>query len=299
MTDNVKSLISAVADGDMSRAKKAAVAVCVSDTTKKDILFCRRTIDKLQNEPEMTKLQLPSNISKYASLEDVSHSFVKERYFLSEREKQLFTEIVNADKVGGKLAEKRIRHLNATLLYGESGTGKTTFGRYVAYEFGLPFLYLNFSFLISSLLGQTGQNIHHVFEFAKQQRCVFMLDELDAIGGERSSGNHDVPEISRIVITLMQELDTLGNDIIVLAATNRYDIIDRAIKRRFTRNHEIKRLLPDERILFGMKYLSDCGYTVTENDVVNIIGQAEKQSDIENEIINYIIYKEMEQINTV
>lgn len=294
MTENIKTLISAVANSDMTKAKHAAVAVLSSNTTKKDEWFCKQTLNKLQNEPTM--IQLPSNISTFATMEDVSVTFCKSRYFLSDREEHLYTEIVNAYKVGERLAQMRIRHLNATLLYGESGTGKTTFGRYLAHELGIPFLYLSFSFLISSLLGQTGQNIYRVFEFAKQQRCVFMLDELDAIGTERG-GERDVPELSRIVITLMQSLDALGNDNIVLAATNRYDAIDKAVKRRFTRNHEIVKLCPDERVAFVKAYLSDCGYSVEDKMIPQIIGDAEKQSNIENRIVNYIINQEMENAN--
>ena len=291
MTESTRELISAVANGDITRAKRAATAILSSNTSKKDEQFCKRTLQKIQSQP--TLLQLPSNISTFATMEDVPNTFVPERYFLSEREKQLYFEIINADKVGEKLTNMRIRYLNATLLYGESGTGKTTFGRYLAYKLGVPFLYLNFSFLISSLLGQTGQNIYRVFEFAKQQRCVFMLDELDAIGTERS-GKMDVPELSRVVITLMQSLDTLGNDIIILAATNRDDTIDKAVKRRFTRNHEIVKLYPDERVAFAKAYLSDCGYSVEDKKIPQIIGEAEKQSDIENRIVKYIISQETE-----
>ena len=292
MTENTKNLISAVANGDITKAKKAAIPILAANTSKKDERYCKQILAKLQNEPMI--MQLPANISSFATMEDVSQTFIKRRYFLSEREKRIFTEIANADKVGGRLAEKRIRYLNATLLHGESGTGKTTFGRFVAYELGIPFLYLNFSHLISHYLGQTGQNIQRVFDFAKQQRCVFMIDELDAIGVERS-GKNDVGELSRIVITLMQALDSIGNDVIVLAATNRYDIIDKAVKRRFSRNHIIERLRPDERISLGKEYLADCGYDMTEEAVLEIVGEAEKQSDIENRLINYIINREMEE----
>lgn len=291
MNENMRKLISAIAYSDITRVKKATIPILESNTAKKDERFCKQILAKLQNEPMI--IQLPANISSFATMEDVSRTFIKERYFLSEREKLLYIEIEKADKVGGRLAEKRIHHLNSTLLYGESGTGKTTFGRFVAYTLGVPFLYLNFSHLISSSLGQTGKNIQSVFDFVRQQRCVFMLDELDAIGTERGDRN-DVGEISRIVITLMQSLELLGNDIIVLAATNRYDIIDKAVKRRFTRNHEIERLYSEERILLGKEYLADCGYDMTEEGVLEVIGEAEKQSDIENRLINYIIDREIE-----
>ena len=293
MKEYEKILIEAVVHNDIIKAKKAATIILESNTSKKDERFCKQTLLKLQNSPMI--MQLPANISSFATMEDVSQTFINNRYFLSNHEKQLYMEIVNSDKVGEILSEKRIRYLNATLLYGESGTGKTTFGRYLAYKLGIPFLYLNFSCLISSLLGKTGQNIQQVFDYAKQQRCVFMLDELDAIGAERSQKNNDVSEISRIVITLIQSLDLLENDVILLAATNRYDIIDNAIKRRFSRHHEIKKLCQNERTQFAKTYLIDCGYNVSDDDILNIIGKSEKQSDIENMLINYIINQEIKK----
>lgn len=293
MTESVKTLIKAVSFGDVSCAKKIAVQILEADVSKKDEPFCRQMLSVLQNEPMM--IQLPKEISKFAVMEDVSQTFISNRYFLTEREQRLYTEITNSDKIGRRLQEKRIRYLNATLLYGESGTGKTTFGRYLAYKLNIPFLYLNFAFLVSSLLGQTGKTIQSVFDFAKQQRCVFMLDELDAIGTERGK-NNDVGETSRVVISLMQSLDLLRNDAIVLAATNRYDDIDEAVKRRFARSHKIESLYPEERISFCKTYLADCGYDMTEKNVAGIIGKAEKQSDIENRLINYIIRQELEEM---
>lgn len=294
MTENIKAIINVVSNNDITRAKKAAIVLLKSDTAKKDEYFCRQTLAKLENAP--TTLQLPTNISNFATMEDVSQTFIRNRYFLTEREEKLYNEIVIADKAGKRLAEMKIRHLNATILYGESGTGKTTFGRFLAYQLGIPFLYLNFSGLISSLLGQTGNNIKRVFDYAKQQRCVFMLDEIDAIATERHKSVNDVSEMSRIVIALMQSLDLIENDVIILAATNRYDVIDKAVKRRFTKSHQVEKLRTDERLNFGSSYLKDCGYNLPEEEIFNIIGDKEKQSDIENNIVSYIIKNEAEKL---
>lgn len=291
MVDNIKELIRCVVCGDIAKAKKAAAIVLSTNSSKKDDYFCRQMLSKLRAEPTM--LTLPANISSFAKMEDLSNTFMENRYYLSEREEELYKSITKADNIGKKLAEKRIRCLNASLLYGDSGTGKTTFGRFLAYKLDIPFLYLNFSYLISSLLGKTGQNIQLVFDYAKQQRCVLMLDELDAIGIERG-GINEVGEMSRIVIALMQALDTLGNDVILLAATNRYDIIDNALKRRFPRKHQVVPLTAKEKFAFGKAYLSDCGYDLSAEEIAAIISTAEKQSEVENRIIQYIIDYESE-----
>lgn len=123
-----------------------------------------------------------------------------------------------------------------------------------------------------------------------------MLDEIDAIATERHKSVNDVSEMSRIVIALMQSLDLIENDVIILAATNRYDVIDKAVKRRFTKSHQVEKLRTDERLNFGSSYLKDCGYNLPEEEILNIIGDKEKQSDIENNIVSYIIKNEAEKL---
>jgi ATP-dependent 26S proteasome regulatory subunit len=88
-------------------------------------------------------------------------------------------------KVNERLIEIGIPYINSTLLYGESGTGKTTFGRYVAFKTGLPFCYMNFSNLVDSYMGSTSKNISKAFSYAISNPCVFMLDEVDCISIRR------------------------------------------------------------------------------------------------------------------
>lgn len=137
--------------------------------------------------------------------------------------------------VSQKLMELQVPYKNATLLYGPPGTGKTMFARYIAYKKGLPFCYLNFSKAVDSYMGATSRNIAKAFTYAASNPCVFLLDEVDAISCNRSKGMSDgaSKEIGRVTITLMQEFDRLPNDVIVLGATNRLDILDEAFISRF------------------------------------------------------------------
>jgi SpoVK/Ycf46/Vps4 family AAA+-type ATPase len=186
----------------------------------------------------MNLLELPSNIKGLLTVEDTSVSFNPNRYVLAGEDIETVNQILDTHKINGRLTELGINYLNSSLLYGESGCGKTALGRYISWKSGLPFAYLNFSHLVSSYLGTTGKNIAAVFDFIATGKYVFMLDEIDAIGLKR--GTEDVGEMSRIVITLMQSLDGLQNGTIVIGATNREDIIDPALKRRFTINHKME-----------------------------------------------------------
>lgn len=149
-------------------------------------------------------LEVPLDIRNLVFMEDVSVSFLEDRYYLSNREETIFNHILKTNTANIELQKLKIQYLNSTLLYGESGTGKTTFGRYVAYKMGVPFVYLNFSSLIDSLLGGTSRNLHKVFDFVRNNKCVLMLDEIDAISIRRSNADTGASsEISRTTITLM------------------------------------------------------------------------------------------------
>ena len=294
LTENQKRLIDAVSSNDIKKAKKCAMACLAEDTTSKNSNFCKRYRNILESGgPEL--IALPQNLNGIVRMEDVSGSFIERRYFLSDREDQVFQEILRMQKVSQKLLQLRIPYLNTTLLYGESGTGKTTFGRYVAYKTGLPFCYLNFSQLVDSLMGNTSKNISKAFEYAAANPCVFMLDEIDCISIRRSSGGSGGSdgEMARVTISLMQEFDRLSNNMIIIGATNRIDRVDEALLRRFSVKHEVVPLKEEEKELFVRKYISDTGLTLSEEAIAEIIQSGENQAMLVNLIIKALA-KEIE-----
>ena len=135
------------------------------------------------------------------------------------------------------------------ILAGTSGTGKTELGRYIAHELNLPFFYISFVSTIDSYMGSTAKNIHKVFEFCKSIPCVLMLDEIDCVARRRdSTGSRGADgELERTTITIMQELDNLPNHVTLIAATNRMDMVDEALLRRFSIKQEIEDMKIEDR----------------------------------------------------
>lgn len=217
---------------------------------KKDEQFCKNMLRKLDISKNL--IELPANLKELLIAED-SNNFPENKFILRENESHIVDQTLNIIKASKKLSEMGISYLPTIMLYGVSGGGKTMLARYIAYKSGLPFIYVRFSNLVSSYLGSTQSNITKVFDYAKKSPCVLCFDEIDAIGMQRGQ-DHDVSEMSRVVIAMMQEMDNLPNATVVIGTTNRYDRLDPALIRRFTMKHEIFPMSADDTINLSAKY---------------------------------------------
>lgn len=144
------------------------------------------------------------------------------------------------------------------LLSGPPGCGKTTLAHHLAARLGLPILIVDSTQLLSRYVSASGENIGNMFrKIAKHAReLVLFFDEIDSIARKRlSDGQSAAHEQSKIVIALMQQLYLRG-ECVVFAATNRPDILDEAVWRRFQIRMEIG--LPDEDARFAIikRYLA-------------------------------------------
>ncbi|MBB1338215.1 AAA family ATPase [Pseudoalteromonas sp. SR44-2] len=129
--------------------------------------------------------------------------------------------------------------INPTLLlHGIPGTGKSKLAGSLAAHLGLPLVTARADALISSYLGSTSKNIRSLLEYASSEPCVLFLDEFDAIAKARDDKN-EIGELKRVVVSLLQNIDNLG-DTILVAATNHFHLLDPAIDRRFHYKMELK-----------------------------------------------------------
>lgn len=258
MNSNLRSLMTFVADNQMDKARDFVKKFCESNEVKSDYGYCNILLNRLRRSGGYL-MELPPDIQNLLFKEDVSGTFIPERYYVSEREAALTERILRKNRSAQRLANAGINYLNATLLYGESGTGKTQFGRYLAYTMGVPFCYFNLSRTVDSLMGGTSKNLNKVFNYIKGTPCVFMIDELDAVSSNRarSDSTSASGEMNRITISLMQNLDSLSSDVVLLAATNRPELIDDAVKRRFSIRHVVRVFTPGELLQMSEHFLAD------------------------------------------
>jgi len=115
---------------------------------------------------------------------------------------------------------------------GPPGNGKTTLAEALAYELMYPLVVVRYETLIGSYLGETAGRLKSVLDYVRTQRCVLLLDEFETLGKERGD-THETGEIKRVVSSLLLQIDQLPDYVVIVAASNHPELLDRAVWRRF------------------------------------------------------------------
>lgn len=163
--------------------------------------------------------------------------------------KQELLEVVDFLKSPKKYLDMGARIPRGVLMLGSPGTGKTLLARAVAGESGVPFFHMSGSEFVEMFVGVGSSRVRDLFETAKKTApCIIFIDEIDAIGRERGAGlggGHD--EREQTLNQILVEMDGFERDtnVIVIAATNRPDVLDAALLRPGRFDRRVMLDLPD------------------------------------------------------
>lgn len=142
------------------------------------------------------------------------------------------------------------------LLYGPPGTGKTLLARSLSYNIKSRFLKIVASGIVDKYIGESARIIREIFSYAKLNLpCIIFIDEIDAIGGRRfSEGSSADREIQRTLMELLNQMDGFSelNDIKVIMATNRPDVLDPALLRPGRLDRKLQIPLPSKNALIDI-----------------------------------------------
>ncbi|MCA9473591.1 MAG: ATP-binding protein, partial [Nitrospira sp.] len=170
------------------------------------------------------------------------------------------------------------------LLYGPPGTGKSRLARHIAQDLGLELFIARLDGLISSFLGSTSKNIRALFDFASKTPCVLFLDEFDAIAKVRGD-SQELGELKRVVNSFIQNLDTLGNQSIIVAATNHHELLDAAIWRRFSYRLALDYPTPDMRRRMWTEFKGPLSPTARDLELLVDLSEGFSGSDIHDVLV--------------
>lgn len=144
--------------------------------------------------------------------------------------------VIQQDLIGVANAILHRTNVHKFLFEGAPGTGKTESAKQIARMLGRELLELDTGQLVDSRLGQTAKNIAELFAgmnaYPQPRNVIFLFDEIDALALDRIN-NHDMREMGRATSALLRGMDSLDDDVAVIATTNLYKQFDKALSRRF------------------------------------------------------------------
>ena len=142
--------------------------------------------------------------------------------------KRIISEFIQRDK----LLKHDLENRRKILLSGPPGTGKTLTASIIANELNLPLYTILMDKIVTKFMGESSAKLRQVFDLIEQKQGVYLFDEFDAIGGERSRDN-DVGEMRRILNSFLQFIERDNSNSLIIIITNNKSLLDQALFRRF------------------------------------------------------------------
>lgn len=261
-SEQIKSLIRSHLTDDPERFYSIALQVAAHEAKQGHIVLAhdiRDIIEKARKAKGAVVLRFPKEMQGLVLSENPGVS--KSALVISASLEERIARIIHEYRQQNKLKSHGLTHRRKILLIGPPGTGKTMTAKVLAFELRLPLHTIQVDRLVTKFMGETSAKLRQIFDLIQNEAGVYLFDEFDAIGGERSLEN-DVGEMRRVLNSFLQFIEQDSSDNIVVAATNSPKLLDRALFRRFDdvmyyeqpSDEERKRLI--ENILG--RYLTSC-----------------------------------------
>lgn len=240
-SDKIISLVRAGAIGDKVQFKRVVESLIADERQKRHHVIAERL------EQELVKLSTSNSTvdaptakdNRVSSLVDeISPKLRFEDLILPESVKESLHELVEEQSRVDLLRSYSLEPRNRVLLVGPPGNGKTSLAEALAESMMVPLLVVRYEGIIGSYLGETASRLKKVIDYAATRRCVLLFDEFETLGKERGD-THETGEIKRVVSSLLMQIDSLPSHVIVMAATNHSELLDRAVWRRFQLRLEV------------------------------------------------------------
>ena len=232
-SDLIVDMVEAQRRGDSTRFRLVVEALIAEERSNQHHLVADRLSELITSAGTSG---LPSRDAAGQAMGDLLHEIVPRvrlaSLHLDAGVAAAAAEVIEEQHRSELLRSHNIEPRNRILLEGAPGNGKTSLAEAIAAESMLPFYAVRYEGIVSSFLGETAARIDQVFQFARTRRCVLFFDEFDTIAKERAD-EHETGEIKRVVSTLLLQIDRLPAHVVIIAATNHSELLDRAAWRRF------------------------------------------------------------------
>lgn len=242
--DKVVALVRSHYAGDTKMFDTVVEQISADESSKQNYTCVQRIRAAKEagarNSHHMFRLDEITRNGSHERVEPVDNLPSRKDLVLDDAVSEVFDRLVLESQKRELLRSRGLTNNRKVLLFGDSGTGKTSFACAFAKEIGLPMYVVRLEKLVDSLLGKTSQNLYEVFKTMKIYPGVYLFDEFDSIGISRDD-SRDVGEMRRIMASLLQFVERDDSDGFIFATTNMPQIIDKALYRRFDEMVEFKR----------------------------------------------------------
>lgn len=252
-TEQIKALIRAHFDNNDEKFKTVALQIAAHEAKVGHTASAREIKEIIQNPKYLNANKIIKLNNRLDILEQRTVNVTISDLIVTDEIENKIKRIINEYHKIDVLRKNGLKNRSKVLLAGDPGTGKTMTASVIANELYLPLYIIQFDRLITKYMGETSTKLRQVFNHIKDIRGVYLFDEFDAIGSDRSLDN-DVGEMRRILNSFLQNLEDDESHSIIIAATNNPRMLDKALFRRFDDVMEYQ--LPDsDQIarLFKMK----------------------------------------------
>lgn len=234
--DLLVDLLKTATSGDQLAFRKAAEGLIQEEKQKGHRLLAERLTKALQTNAVQAVRPPAAKTNGNSTSKDLFYEITPERNLsslvLPEKIRNQVQELVEEQHRAELLHAHNLRARNRILLAGPPGNGKTTLAEALAFELMYPLIVIRYETLIGSYLGETSSRLKSVLDYARTQRCVLFFDEFETLGKERGD-THETGEIKRVVSSLLLQLDEMPDYVVVVAASNHPELLDKAVWRRF------------------------------------------------------------------
>ncbi len=231
--EQLKSLIHSHFSDDTERFFSVALQVAANEARQGHAALAhdiRDIIDTERKKEGPRIIPFPQDLKGLVLTEEPSTPFAA--MVMPDHIHERLNRIVHEYRQMQKLKSHGLKHRRKILLIGSPGTGKTMTAKVLAKELHLKLNTIQMDRLVTKFMGETGAKMRQIFDLIQQDHAVYLFDEFDAIGGDRSNDN-DVGEMRRVLNSFLQFIEQDTSDSIIVAATNNPKLLDRALYRRF------------------------------------------------------------------
>lgn len=236
-SDSLIEIIKYALNDDKNKLRKSVEALCAEEREKQHLVVANKIENILinskmnKNTREVAFINNRIMNSENLFIEKIPKRDIN-NIILSNENRNICDEFIEEQNRSELLRSYGLEPRNKILLIGPPGNGKTSLAEAIAESLSLPLYTVKYESIVGSYLGETASKLSSLIEYVKTRQCVLFFDEFETLGKERGD-IHETGEIKRVVSSLLLSIDSLPSYVIVIAATNHDDLIDRAAWRRF------------------------------------------------------------------